>query len=376
MVRVKDQFGGVYRRCRCRKEGIRDEDCPHPWYYRVRHGGEQIRRSVGPGPEGKKIAWQKVYELRGALMREGHLGVRTVGRATMEKFWPILEPERVRTLSPTAYRAFRYRYQVAERFFREPMSEVSTPRVREFFNSLGDVKPSTRNRYLDTLSIAFQSALDAGYAAFNPVEGLKREREPRIRPPRVTPAEVDAIVARAPECARTPIRLCYLMGLRRAEAADLSARSIDLDRRIAIFRGKGSKVRAVPIPPEAIDLIGAAMNRPTPLTGDAPLFPELGGPEGLSRAFKSAWKKSGLPRITLHHLRAAFITGLLEDGGASLTEARDLAGHGSISVTDRYAAYARTDRMRDAVEKFARRDGANDQANPDASAPDRKERTA
>jgi hypothetical protein len=57
------QFGGLYRRCDCDERGIPEKKCPHPWYYRVRHAGEERRASVAPGPEGKKLALLKLREI-------------------------------------------------------------------------------------------------------------------------------------------------------------------------------------------------------------------------------------------------------------------------------------------------------------------------
>lgn len=357
MGRVEGQFGGVFRRCDCRKRKVPEKKCPHPWYYRVRHDGEMRKMSVAPGAEGKRLAFLKLREIQIRLAREKHLGIRTTGHATLAEFWPKVEAEMKPRRTPDTWRAFERRYGVAKAFFVEGMDGITPARVREFLRHLGTrregrpVKAATRNRYLDTLSVALTFAVGEGYATENPVPGIRREREERRPPTRVSRADLEAIVARLPEGLRGLVRLVYDTGLRRAEAMALEWRDVDLGRRaLVVRRAKSKRFRSVPLNSHALGVLrDLAPGRVAPLRGEDPVFRDLPHPDAVSKAVTAAAEAASLPGTRLHDLRAAFVTALLESGQGS-SVVRDLAGHSSVAVTDRYAAGAPTGAMRDAVE--------------------------
>jgi len=76
---------------------------------------------------------------------------------------------------------------------------------------------------------------------------------------------------------------------------------------------------------------------------------------GLLQALKRACKRLGLAAGKVHALRHYFVCALFETG-ASAPEVRDLAGHSSLAVTERYA-HTRTERLREAVLRLDRARG-------------------
>lgn len=378
MGRIEGQFGGVYRRCGCADLGISEARCPHPWYYRVRHGTREIRKKVGPGPKGKKTAWQRLQQIQVNLVRENTLGIRKIVRATLEQFRPRVEAEMKPRLTSSSWEAFSSRYSVAAAFFTEPMDGIDEPRVREFLRHLGQrrqrrrdkayrtVSAATRNRYLDCLSVVLNLAVSEGCALENPVPAIPREREAKERPPNVSRGDLDAILARCAPDLRPVANLIYETGLRRNEALHLDWREVDLPARM-LYVGKAKTDRGV----RPVALNGVAYlvlrdlqeARVAPLTGADPVFPALTDPKEVTRAFGRAARAANLPRVTLHKLRGSVATRLLAQG-VGVSVVRDILGHSTVGVTDRYTSASPSRAMHDAMESLSGREEA------------RKERTA
>jgi site-specific recombinase XerD len=97
---------------------------------------------------------------------------------------------------------------------------------------------------------------------------------------------------------------------------------------------KGGKYRAVPICEE---LAHALRCRPRG-DGIELLFTWRGRPlRSIRTAFENAREAAGLGRdVVVHTLRHTFCSNYVMDGG-DIYALRDLAGHGSVAVTSRYA---------------------------------------
>ncbi|RPJ05778.1 MAG: hypothetical protein EHM36_07845 [Deltaproteobacteria bacterium] len=103
---------------------------------------------------------------------------------------------------------------------------------------------------------------------------------------------------------------------------------------LSVFRqihiaGKGNKTRIVGIHKSLVKDFKQRVKRPRLLRHDI-------RPESISRAFKIALRKLKLSEsLNLHSLRHSHISYLLEKGIPS-KRVKELAGHFSLSVTDRY----------------------------------------
>ena len=145
---------------------------------------------------------------------------------------------------------------------------------------------------------------------------------------------------------RLIISLLYGTGIRRAELCSLTVGSVDWGRRVLRVRGKGDKLREIPLLPslckeislylqsvESMDGSERAAQDPLLVTpGGTPVYPvfvdrtvkrELGGVEGISG------KKSP------HVLRHSLATELL-NRGADLNAIKELLGHASLAATQVY----------------------------------------
>lgn len=346
-------FGRVFRR-------------GNAWYVRVRQAGrpEWVRRvapAQGDDPTrdpGRKVAEQKLASIELDLARERHLGIRIIGRQSLADFLPTVE-RITQGQKPGSRRGTLSRLRIASARLTGPMSEVSTLQAQEFLLWLHQerhVSPMTRNLYRVALSTAWKAAVERSLAATNPWLEVRAAKVERVPPLRLTAEDVAAVAARAPAWARPIFGVLAETGLRRGEVLELEWRSVDLARRLLLVRtSKSGKPREVPLNGQALSILAGLERAPVPLGGPHLVFPGI-RPCRLSAAFARAAKRCGFVGGRLHNLRASFITRALE-GGAPLSVVRDLVGHSSVAVTNRYVSQASGAAMRAAVEGIERRTG-------------------
>ena len=145
---------------------------------------------------------------------------------------------------------------------------------------------------------------------------------------------------------RMILGMLFGTGIRRSELISLNRSSVDFSRQVLRVRGKGDKMREIPLPPSlceeillylhAVDSLKCADTAP-----DAPLLQTPGGrrlyPVYVDRAVKAALGPvDGISgRKSPHVLRHTLATELL-DGGADLNSIKELLGHSSLAATQVY----------------------------------------
>ncbi len=243
-----------------------------------------------------------------------------------------------------------------KRFMRSP-EELGEKEVREYLVSLmtrvraGDLSIGRYLQYLGALKFLFKITLRRPEV----VAWIPWPKMPKRRPDVMTRDEVVRVLDAAPGAFWNAFfTAAYAAGLRRMEVAALAAQ--DIDSRSGLIRvrcGKGGKAREVMLDPELLACLRTHW-RALRLTGPW-LFPARdpqGGwkdrPVTLGRAtdaFREAVIAAGIKRrLTLHALRHAFATHLLEDGVDVFT-LQQLLGHESLETTGLYTKI-RTDRIR------------------------------
>ncbi|MCK0168014.1 tyrosine recombinase XerC [Jannaschia sp. S6380] len=138
------------------------------------------------------------------------------------------------------------------------------------------------------------------------------------------------------------VTLLYGCGLRISEGLSLTGRDAPLCDTLRI-RGKGGKVRLVPVLPVAREAVDRYLSLcPHAVEPDAPLFRGARGgalnPRLIAGVMARARMQLGLPATaTPHAMRHSFATHLLEAGG-DLRAIQELLGHASLSTTQAYTA--------------------------------------
>jgi integrase len=135
------------------------------------------------------------------------------------------------------------------------------------------------------------------------------------------------------------ILFAALTGLRRSEILRLQPGDVRNGALWLDARTKSGKPRAVPMPPEAARI--AAKRLPFQI-----------GAALLRKRFDAARAAAKLPAVHFHDLRHTYASWLVQ-AGQPLTSVRDLLGHSSSAVTDRYSHLAQT-HLRAAVAKLPR----------------------
>jgi integrase/recombinase XerD len=202
-------------------------------------------------------------------------------------------------------------------------------------------------------------------APADPSDEIDSPRKGRTLPRPLSREECAALVA-APD-PRTPagrrdramLELLYATGLRVSELVSLQLNDLDLEARLLVARGKGSKERLVPVgapageavrdwlagPREA--LLRGRRSRDLFVTGRGRRMTRHGFARLLLRHARSAGLRRG---VSPHALRHSFATHLLE-GGADLRAVQAMLGHADVATTQIYTHVERSHARR-AYDRF------------------------
>lgn len=272
---------------------------------------------------------------------------------------------------------------------------------------IADIQRASKGRYKGTrtaavvaqrLDAALDLAVERDLLQKSPMRGVKvrNDKPARVTPP--TPEQVAALldlvceplaVARPNDPVRAMLDLneavlfhvYALLGLRRGEGLGLRWADVDwlagtlrVTQQIKYVPGNGrttgdpkneAGVRTLPAPRVLLDLLRrlqAAQAVVRLRRGDTWQDQGLvvsnrdGGPlwpRNVSDRWYELREQAGMPEAKLHHLRHSVAT-LLDEAGASEAIKRDVLGHESANVTQRYTA-ARIEAMRTKLEAVAER---------------------
>ena len=199
-------------------------------------------------------------------------------------------------------------------------------------------------------------------AGSNPASGFDSPRLTRSLPHNLSQPEVEALVENPDAGTAVGVRdaaileLFYSSGLRISELANLPLRDISLEESSLRVRGKGSKVRVVPLGAEAISRIQAWLDaRGKGKIRDNTLFLSTRGRRMCRTSVWQVVKRHSRAanigqNVTPHMLRHSFATHLL-DNGADLRAVQEMLGHADISTTQIYT-HVSVERLSKAHKKF------------------------
>lgn len=261
-------------------------------------------------------------------------------------------------------------------FANKSLEEITALRVEQFKADRlnAGISPVTVNRDLDRLRAALNKAVEWGFLKANPIASVKRSKvvhEPRIRfldrdeqrrllealAARETRRRAERQRGNAHALARrrqgrpmwakdqftdhlTPLVLLAMnTGLRRGELLQLTWEAVDLKAkrlRVAATTAKNATVRFVPLNSEAHSVLVSLRKYATAKTGL--LF---SGSEGEAMThFNRSWNRitaeANLDDFHFHDLRHHFASHLVM-AGVDLYAVKQLLGHSSLDMTQRYA---------------------------------------
>jgi site-specific recombinase XerD len=234
------------------------------------------------------------------------------------------------------------------------LSALDRAVVRAYAADLGrrGYAPATLARKLSTVRTFCRFLTERGVLPVDPAQYLPGPRRRRRLPHALRPAEVDAIcdaVKGTDPFAlrdRLAFELLYGCGLRSQELVDLTCGDVHARYGELLVRGKGGKMRMVPLGDEAAAALeryltagrGALERRGTAVgPPDALLLTRGGHALQTSDVRRIVAKYAAVAGVTAspHMFRHAYATHMLEHG-ADLRAIQELLGHTSVSTTQIY----------------------------------------
>jgi integrase len=116
----------------------------------------------------------------------------------------------------------------AEKFGSRRVATITSAEIDDWLRSL-QVSPATRNHYRRLLILAFNFAMQRGYATSNPAEKTAQAREPKTKPGILSVDQASALLENASPEILPYIAVGLFAGLRRAEIERLDWSEIDFD---------------------------------------------------------------------------------------------------------------------------------------------------
>jgi excisionase family DNA binding protein len=212
------------------------------------------------------------------------------------------------------------------------------------------VTKTTVNRGLQILKKMFNIAIGEGFTTENPVRKVKMFPEKDNLMERIlTEEEEPRLIEACPDYLRPVVITALHTGMRRGEILALEWPRIDLEKRmIKVTRTKTDRTRWIEINATLLEVLRrqriahptSEIVFPSPTTGKAMV--------GTRKAFVRACKTAGISGLRFHDLRHTFASRLVERG-VDIVTVKELLGHSTIILTQRYT-HSRSEQRRRAVE--------------------------
>ncbi len=335
-------------------------------------GRREIWKKLGP------ISKRKAEEIRVQILNQILNGeflhepdVHLYFAEFVEKF---INEFAVGSRSPNTVRVYREQLKpLKKRFHGIRLNEISRQDLERYFAGLG-VSGRTKNLRLCALRILIQKAVEWGYLAKSPTDGIKRYSESSQGSRALTPTELNTLWNGLTTWQKSLIRVMVNSGLRPGEVINLKFQDIDWDsNRLTVANDKTRKTktrksRFIPMNhalreellflKEHLPLHGYVEKTEAGIKDYRPreahqmdfVFCHNDGSRvacirlSLTRAFK----KHGIQGVTPHGLRKTFCS-LLARQKVHPRVAQQLMGHSKIDMTMRVYTEIDDDQLKEAV---------------------------
>lgn len=250
----------------------------------------------------------------------------------------------------------RWRLHVSPVFGQLRFAEVKPAAVLAFHDrKRAETCAATANRVLALLKRVINVAITLEVCERNPVRGIRMHQELNVRRRTLAGEELRRFVAALAEEPNRVAADFLLFALasagRREECLQATFAEFDLTERlwhIPASRSKSGKGRTVPLN----DVAAGILNRRAAQGSSPYVFPGQASKHLVSptKAFARVLKRAGISDLKIHDLRRSAATLLINSGG-SMTEARDLLGHSSATMTATRYAFLADARVREASQR-------------------------
>ncbi len=326
-------------------------DSPYYWASYIDAGGQRVRRSTGvtKSIEGRREAEALLakWTLEAHKQRQWDEQPRHGFEGLMLDYLNATSGERRSERTVRLHvRRLRQSFEGVE------MEALTAAHITAYIRKRkGEgVSNTTVNRELEVLSAAINHAVrEWEWRLPNPVPGrMLKEPEGRLR--WLTRAEAAALTRAAEAEPMAPhfgplIQLAIHTGMRLGEMLGLEWARVDLQGAILYLEGqhtKAGKRRTVPLNAVArAALLTRARYRAAHCPQTPWVFSDASGARiaSVKRSFATACRKAGIEDFRFHDLRHTCAAWLVQ-AGVPLTEVRDVLGHSTVQMTERYAHLA------------------------------------
>jgi integrase len=307
-------------------------------------GGKRIRKATQTANRKEAAALEAKWKLEAHNQKHwGEAPTRTFDELMLRY---LQETASTKRSAPRDVASARHLYAA---FTGRDMQAIGVPEVRSYITTRKEagVTPATINKELGLLSAAINYARkEWGWVLINPAQG-RRLKEPEARLRWLTRAEAAALLRAAATIPKANhladfITLALHTGCRRGEMLGLEWRRVDLQRGLILLESEHTKAgrrRYVPINETArAALLSRARFRATHCPDSQWVFANRAGKRigSVKHSFTSACKVAGIADFKVHDLRHTCAAWLVS-AGIPLPEVRDLLGHRSVTMTEKYA---------------------------------------
>ena len=239
---------------------------------------------------------------------------------------------------------------------RERLEHIGTSKLERWkLKRAGKVSPATVNRELTMLRTALNQACSWGLLADNPANRVRLRKDQQSTRPRVLNRHererLNGVLSERNDRLSAMVVLTLNTGLKRNELFCLRWKDIYFGPNPSIIVEKSglfqNKNRRIPLNEAAV----IALNRWQSVRRNRAYLVFPGPSGGQLRSVNTAWKslmsEAQIRHFCLNDCRNDFAVRLVR-AGVPLTQVRDLLGHSSIALTERYAVFA-TGKLSDAV---------------------------
>lgn len=248
-------------------------------------------------------------------------------------------------------------------------SEILTPFLGEFdplqvkhhedlevyINRFSHLSVNTRNQRIACLKSFFKWLVDYNHRQDNPTAllySIKAQNRGKVK--YIPEEDFKRIIAKTKPRDRIMYSLGYKCGLRLSEILGLTRDCLLIDQKTLAIKGKGNKVRYVPVPDNLWqDLTNFLSNPITCLPSTVYCFISGKGNPMNRSAFYSIWRsrmrKLGMD-YNSHALRHGYATKLYKNG-VNLLQLQDLLGHSSSKTTEIYTHLTVSEQLRELINK-------------------------
>ncbi|MGB5894020.1 MAG: tyrosine-type recombinase/integrase, partial [Ignavibacteriaceae bacterium] len=234
--------------------------------------------------------------------------------------------------------------------------------IKKYLMNLSEIGLETRSisRKLASVRGLLKYAFQNQIINSNPVRYIKNPRGNKKLPEITTTESVLKIYGLADEAEDEPERvkiifeLLYGCALRVSELCNLNFGDLDIKSRTLRVKGKGSKIRIVPVGQKSIEIIEEYLDITNQKNNNEPLIKTKGGnriyPRFVYRIInKYLSKVTDIKKKSPHVLRHSAATHML-DRGADLRAVKELLGHENLSTTQIYT-HVSVERLKSTYKK-------------------------